>query len=82
METRYKIFMTIATIIMLTYIVILIHNYSDDTTLTNSGIITEKFRGGNNWVTTYHFAINNSFDIDVSETIYYQYSVNDTYAWR
>ena len=42
-----------------------------------SGIITEKFRMGNNWVVTYHFVIDDEFDTEVSEYEYYHTDVGE-----
>ena len=47
-----------------------------------SGIITEKFRGGNNWVVTYHFVIDDDYDIEVGEDTFYDYNKGDTYSWQ
>ena len=44
-----------------------------------SGNITEKFREGNQHVLTYHFVIDDSFDICVDEKIFYSYDVGDFY---
>ena len=43
-----------------------------------SGNITEKFRTGSDYV-YYHFVIDDSFDLRVTETIYYKYDIGDYY---
>jgi len=68
-------------IIVVVILLILSLIYSEPRPM-NTGIITEKFRAGNQYVVTYHFVIDDDYDIDVDEETYYNYEVNDTYSWR
>jgi len=51
----------------------------NDIDVVISGNITEKFRTGQTGYLYYYFVLDNSFDINVNETIYYSFNVGDFY---